>query len=316
MPEGLNDMRLFWLCLVAILLYLTVPYLSATEDYAEKTGRGCEYCHLDSSGGSELTKAGKDFLRSLTKETKDEDIIVFTQGRKGVSHYIRFLAGFLHIITAIFWFGTILYVHLILKPAYAVHGLPRELVRVGLFSMLIMGITGTILTIYRIPSISFFYETRFGILLLIKIALFLIMACTALYVVIFLSAKLRKMHHENHSRLKGDFTVDDLIYFDGTRRCKTYVGYKGKIYDMSSSKFWKNGVHFQRHKAGIDLTEMLKNAPHGEDKIFDMPMIGKLAHSRMKKGLVRHEKVFYFMAYLNLIFVILIILILALWRWW
>ena len=269
-------MRLFWLSLVAILLYLIAPYLSATEDYAEKTGRGCEYCHLDSSGGSELTKAGEDFLQNLTKETKDEDISTFKQGRKGVSHFVRFLAGFFHIMTAIFWFGAILYVHLILKPAYAVHGLPRELVRIGLSSMLIMGTTGTILTIYRIPSISFFYETRFGILLLIKIALFLIMVCTALYAVIFLGPKLRKTHHKNHSRLKPDFTFDDLVNFDGSRGCMTYVGYKGKIYDMSSSKFWKNGVHFQRHKAGIDLTEMLKQAPHGEDKIFDMPMIGNL----------------------------------------
>jgi predicted heme/steroid binding protein len=94
------------------------------------------------------------------------------------------------------------------------------------------------------------------------------------------------------------------------------VSYKGKIYDISKSKFWESGVHFQRHKAGIDLTEMLKQAPHSEDKIFEMPLIGKLVPLRKQKERVHHEKVFYFMARLNLIIVILIIIILALWAWW
>ena len=82
-----------------------------------------------------------------------------------------------------------LYVHLILKPAYAAHGLPIGEVRVGLVSMVIMGITGTLLTIYRIPSFSVLYQTRFGILLLIKIALFLMMLFTAFFVVLILGPK-------------------------------------------------------------------------------------------------------------------------------
>lgn len=309
-------MRLFWLCSVAILLHLIAPSGNATEGYAEKTGKGCEYCHLDSSGGAELTKAGKDFLQSLTQDTKAKEARVFKQGRKGIAHFVRFLAGLLHIITAIFWFGTILYVHIILKPAYAAHGLPRGEVRLGLFSMLIMGITGTILSIYRIPTISFFYETRFGILLLIKIGLFLIMVGTGLYAVFFLGPKLRKTHHINTSGLKDDFTIDDLLNFDGKEDRAAYIAYKRKIYDTSKSKFWEDGLHFGRHKAGIDLTEMLKQAPHGEDKIFDMPLIGKLVPSMVRKERILHEKLFYFMAYLNLVIVILIILILALWRWW
>jgi predicted heme/steroid binding protein len=197
-----------------------------------------------------------------------------------------------------------------------VHGLPKGEVRLGLISMLIMGTTGTILTIYRIPSISFLYETRFGLLLLAKIALFLIMVFTALYVVIFLGPKLRKTHHENHSRLKGDMTLDDLINFNGEGDRAAYVAYKNKIYDITESEFWKEGVHFGRHKAGEDLTKVLKQAPHGEDKIFKMPLIGKLVQARINKQIVHHEKVFYFMAYLNLIIVVLIILVLALWKWW
>lgn len=309
-------MKLFWLFTVFILLYLITPYGNATEEYAEKTGESCDHCHFDSSGGAELTKAGKNFLQSLAKDAKDQKPGVIRQGRKGLSRYVHFLSGFFHIITAIFWFGTILYVHIILKPAYAVHRLPRGEVRLGLFSMLIMGITGTILTIYRIPAISYFYETRFGILLSIKIALFLIMVGTGLYAVFFLGPKLRKKHDVNNSRLKGDLTIDDLLYFDGKEKHSAYIAYRSKIYDMTKSEFWKDGVHFGRHKAGTDLTEMLKHAPHGEDKIFDMPLIGKLVHSQVRKERVHHKRLFYFMAYLNLVIVILIIFILSLWRWW
>jgi predicted heme/steroid binding protein len=309
-------MKFSCVCAATILILSITAYGNATEEFAEKTEKSCESCHLDSSGGGELTKTGKDFLQSLAEETQDKEVRISEQKRRGVSHYVRFLIGFLHIITAFFWFGTILYVHVILKPAYAVHGLPKAEVRLGLFSMLIMGITGTILTVHRIPSISLLYGTRFGILLLAKIVLYLIMVFSALYVVIFLGPKLRKTHQENHSTAEGDFTVDDLRHFNGKGDKASFVAYKGKIYDVTESESWKDGVHFGRHKAGVDLSEMLKQAPHSDDKILKMPLKGKLVQARIKKELVQHEKVFYFMAHLNLIIVVLIILILALWKWW
>lgn len=308
-------MRQFLLCLLFIFLYLSVPFGNATEEYGEKTGKSCKHCHLDSSGGGELTKAGENFLENLLEETKEIDTNTIQRGKKGIMHYVRFLAGLIHFITAIFWFGTILYVHIILKPTYAVHGLPRGEVRLGLFSMLIMGVTGTILTLYRIPSVSFLFETRFGILLLIKIGLFLVMVSTALFVVIVLGPKLKNTVRKSRIQSTGDLSIDDLTHFDGTEDRPAFVGYKGKLYDMSKSGFWKDGVHFGRHKAGEDLTDMLNQAPHGEDKIFAMPLIGELIPSQEKKP-DTPKKVFYFMAYFNLIIVILIITILALWKWW
>lgn len=309
-------MKLSLVCAVAILLFTIVPCGNATEEFAEKTGKSCEYCHLDSSGGGELTKVGKEFLKKLKGEAGYGEAGEFSQERKGIFHYVRFLVGFLHIITAFFWLGTILYVHIILKPAYAAHGLPRSEVKIGLFSMIIMGITGTILTFHRVSSFSLFFETRFGILLLTKIVLFLIMVCTALYVVIFIGPKLKKTKYEYNFESKINLTVNDLIQFDGTDGRPAYVAYKDKVYNMTKSEHWKNGVHFGRHEGGRDLTGMLKQAPHGEDKIFKLPEVGKLVHSRMKKERGLHEKVFYFIAYLNLFIVILITLILALWRWW
>lgn len=300
--------------LIVLLCSIVAPG-KATEEYAEQTGKSCQHCHVDRTGGGELTKAGESFLENFLEESNEIDTNDTQRGTKGIFHYVRFLAGLIHIIMAIFWFGTILYVHIILKPAYAVHGLPKGEVRLGLLSMLIMGITGIILTLYRIPSIAFLYETRFGILLLIKIGLFLIMVSTALFVVIALGPKLKNTRQIHHAQQKGNLTTDDLAQFDGTENRDAYIGYEGKLYNMSRSEFWKDGVHFGRHKAGEDLTDMLNQAPHGEDKILSMPMVGDLLRSQMKNQ-PRQKRAFYFMAYLNLIIVILIITILALWKWW
>ena len=57
---------------------------------------------------------------------------------------IRFIVGYVHLLTAIAWFGTILYVHILLKPAYAAKGLPKGELILGWMSMIIMSVTGTL----------------------------------------------------------------------------------------------------------------------------------------------------------------------------
>jgi predicted heme/steroid binding protein len=41
-----------------------------------------------------------------------------------------------------------------------------------------------------------------------------------------------------------------------------WISYKNKVYDVTESRLWKNGKHYE-HWAGQDLTEELKDAPHG-----------------------------------------------------
>lgn len=66
---------------------------------------------------------------------------------------------------------------------------------------------------------------------------------------------------------------------------------------------------------GSDLTEALRTAPHDEGKILGMPLIGELVTSEAEIQKPVHEKVFYFMAYTNLVFVFLITFVIALWKW-
>lgn len=56
---------------------------------------------------------------------------------------------------------------------------------------------------------------------------------------------------------------EELKKHDGKEGRSAYIAYNGKIYDVTQSKYWKNGTHMLRHKAGEDLTEFLKLAPHG-----------------------------------------------------
>lgn len=299
-------MRLVSIALLLCALFLNVPTARATEQFAAETGKPCSACHVDPSGGGELTAAGKTF--AAARLPKAEVRPAFS-----ARSALRFAAGYLHLLIAILWFGTILYVHLVLKPAYASGGLPRGEVRVGLLSMVVMGITGAILTHFRIPSLDVLLHTRFGVLLLVKIGIYLFMVTTALVVVTVIGPRLKaKRKAPGAIPESGDLTADELAACDGKEGRPAYFAFDGTIYDATGSRVWKDGVHMGRHQAGTDLTEALKLAPHGAEKMVGRREVGKLL-SGSKRPL--HERVFYLMAYLNLGAVFLIVLIISLWRW-
>ncbi len=309
-------MRITLTLLTTLALLFCIPLQTlATEELAEKTSKECRHCHHDPAGGGELTALGEGYLLSMQDVSDTGGTQAQIKSSTSLSRVFKLIVGFIHIFTGFFWFGTILYVHLILKPAYASQGLPRGEVRLGLISIVIMAITGFILTLYRVPSLEFFYTTRFGLLLLIKISLFMVMASSAFFVVFFIGPRLKKKRGAP-TPTSGEMSEDELSFFDGSEGRQAYFAYQGKIYDVSNSSLWKDGTHMARHKAGVDLTGILPQAPHDESKILDMPVVGTLvAKARRSTGL-DHKKVFFFMAYMNLINVFLIVLVLALWKWW
>lgn len=310
-------MRIKLTLLITLALLFCLPLQTlATEELAERTNKECRHCHLDPAGGGELTALGEGYLLSLQEGPDTGSSRAQAKWSSSLSGAFKLVVGFIHIFTGFFWFGTILYVHLILKPAYASQGLPRGEVRLGLISIVIMAITGIILTLYRVPSVEFFFATRFGLLLLIKISLFMIMASSAFFVVFFIGPRLKKKRDTPTPPTGGEMSEEELGFFDGSEGRKAYFAYQGKIYDVSNSGLWKNGEHMTRHKAGLDLTDILSQAPHDETRILDMPVIGTLVAKARRSTRLNHKKVFFFMAYMNLINVFLIVLILSLWKWW
>ncbi|MFN6944765.1 MAG: cytochrome b5 domain-containing protein [Cytophagaceae bacterium] len=71
------------------------------------------------------------------------------------------------------------------------------------------------------------------------------------------------------------YTASQLALRNGTDREEIWCAYKGIIYDVTKSRMWRNGKHYE-HWAGQDLTNELKDAPHNENVFDKFKVVGKL----------------------------------------
>lgn len=297
------------LSLSLVLVCFTASISAATPEYAQKTGQGCGVCHTGAEGGG-LNATGLEYAASGYVWPPEGGYRILGPIRKP----FRLLIGFLHITASFIWFGTILYVHILLKPAYAERGLPRGEVLTGIASMLTVGITGILLTVSRINGIEVMFETRWGILLSVKIALYLVMVFTAAIAVTVISPRLRRgMKKKAELPKSGVFCSSELAAFDGREGRPAYIAYQGMVYDVTGLKLWQGGVHM-KHPAGRDLTSALSKAPHGEEKLQSLDTKGTFDREAMPpKSLA--QRGFYLIAYLNLAIVFLVLIVISLWRW-
>jgi len=73
------------------------------------------------------------------------------------------------------------------------------------------------------------------------------------------------------------YTKAQLALRNGQDKPQIWVAYLGLIYDVTKSRLWREGKHYE-HWAGQDLTDELKDAPHTE-KVFDrFTVIGRLVN--------------------------------------
>jgi len=71
------------------------------------------------------------------------------------------------------------------------------------------------------------------------------------------------------------YTAAQLALRNGQDKPEIWVAFNGIIYDMTHSKLWRNGKHYE-HWAGQDLTKELADAPHSERVFERMRVVGKL----------------------------------------
>jgi predicted heme/steroid binding protein len=281
----------------------------ATPEYSERSEQGCLTCHVDEEGSGELTIEGLEFAASGYMWPPIGGYRVLGPIRKTV----RLGIGYAHILAAFIWLGTILYVHIMLRPGYAARGLPKGEVMLGMISMFTVGITGILLTISRIKSLDVLYMSPWGKILSVKIILYLTMILSALFTVIFIGPKLKK------GKLKAKIPEDKifdpltLMAFDGKGDAPAYIAFKGKIYDVNKLKLWKNGSHM-KHRAGHDLSDVLAKAPHGEEKLDSIEVIGTY-NADLKPPKTFAQKAFYVIAYMNLFIVFVVLFVISYWRW-
>jgi predicted heme/steroid binding protein len=73
------------------------------------------------------------------------------------------------------------------------------------------------------------------------------------------------------------FTARELAKYNGKKGKPAYVGYKGRVYDVTGSFHWKEGRHWVLHDAGLDLTDQMKEAPHFDDLLLKFAVVGQLS---------------------------------------
>lgn len=71
------------------------------------------------------------------------------------------------------------------------------------------------------------------------------------------------------------FSIQELAAFNGKEGKAAYIGFKGKVYDVTESSQWLDGDHLG-HAAGQDLTESMEIAPHDQDVLEKMKIVGVL----------------------------------------
>lgn len=71
------------------------------------------------------------------------------------------------------------------------------------------------------------------------------------------------------------FNEAELKKFDGsTPGQPIYFAYQGKVYDATNSPLFMDGMHFE-HYSGADLTDYMADAPHGDEVLAELPVVGE-----------------------------------------
>ncbi len=85
-------------------------------------------------------------------------------------------------------------------------------------------------------------------------------------------------------------TKNELKQYNGQNGAKAYVAYKGKVYDVTQSSFWKDGEHEGMHSAGEDLTSMMASAPHGDGVFSKFEHVATLEEENEEENKAENEK--------------------------
>jgi len=72
-----------------------------------------------------------------------------------------------------------------------------------------------------------------------------------------------------------EYTKAQLALRNGQDREEIWIAFRGLIYEVTRSRLWKDGKHYE-HWAGQDLTDEFNDAPHEEYVFERYEPIGRL----------------------------------------
>lgn len=325
-PGAHRAPRLLYALLLITVLALAGPVAraGATSSFAAQTGKECAYCHV--TPGGPLTAEGQAFhdagdrlpggsaadttttlagagSATTTNGTEPSSGTPAETPRTGpllaLPDWLHDLLVWAHLVAMTTWLGAIIFVHVVQTPRIAGQGIPRGYLQLAWPAIGTLGVSGVVLTLGIIPSLSTLTDGRWGLLLLAKIAVYLVLATVATFATFVVSPRLRKL-------AEGSETGGEHLEHQAAGRVT--IGYQGRVYDLSSSRLWKGGRHARRHEAWQDLTAAMGGAPHGPEVFEPFPELSGV-HARTP----RPVRAFILMAYGNLFLVLAVLLIVAVW---
>ena len=79
----------------------------------------------------------------------------------------------------------------------------------------------------------------------------------------------------NNEQISETFNLNELAEYNGTKGNKSYVGFNGKVYDVTDlNEFSETGALYG--KVGLDLSNELKDSPEYEVMFNNAPIVGTL----------------------------------------
>ena len=278
---------------LAIVSISAVP-CPALPDFAAETGLSCSDCHVEGADGGTLTETGERYLEGGVEALED------LEPHSAGAQWLRGLIRFLHLVGGVVWFGAIAYIHLFAGPRKFTKGLPKAEMRLGWSSIALMAVTGSLLSVWKLGSLEELWTTAFGRVWMVKVGTFLLMVVIAAVTTTLLNRRMRKAAAE-----EGGPGACGLVRF----------AYAGKLYDATESRWWKDGVHAGRHRAGTDLTEAMADAPHGVEVLDRIRLVGPVAEGCCAGRLPVAARAFIALAYVNLVLVAVILFCVSFWGW-
>ena len=71
------------------------------------------------------------------------------------------------------------------------------------------------------------------------------------------------------------YTRQQLALRNGQDKPEIWIAYKGIIYDVTHSRLWRDGKHYE-HWAGQDFSDELPDAPHTENVFMRFTAVGRV----------------------------------------
>lgn len=72
-----------------------------------------------------------------------------------------------------------------------------------------------------------------------------------------------------------EISMEELAKYNGKDGNPAYVAVDGIIYDVTDHPNWNEGMH-GKVSAGQDISQLLKDAPHGYSKLKGLKAVGKI----------------------------------------